>query len=149
MENGKTQFTLLILGLFFILISCNKSVEHQNDEITNLLEADKDWAESAATNDFKKMISHFDTAAIGIYGTQILKGHSDLEPVWKRLMESPVYYLKWEVQGAEVSGNLGFTYGPWEQRRIIHSDTIVEKGIYLATWKKQSNGDWKVLIDKP
>jgi hypothetical protein len=31
MENGKTQFTLLTLGLFFILISCNKSIEHQID----------------------------------------------------------------------------------------------------------------------
>ena len=147
MKTRKDLMKLLTLGLLIILTSCNKNVEHQNDEIANLLEADKDWAESAATNDFKKMLSHFDTAAIGIYETRIFKGHSDLEPVWERLMESPVYYLKWETQGAEVSGNLGFTYGPFEQRRIIQSDTVVEKGIYLATWKKQSNGDWKVLID--
>lgn len=149
MENRKTQFTLLTLGLFIILISCTNNSEHKNDEIATLLQADKDWAETTATNDAKRMVTHYDTAGFLVYGTQLVKGHSDLETVWKGLMDSPGYQLKWEAQGVEVSGNLGFTYGHWDQRRLIDSDTIVSEGIYLATWKKQSNGDWKVLIDKP
>ena len=149
MKNRKKQTALLTLGLFIILISCSKSDLNQKDEIEALLKADKDWAEAVATKDLKRTMTYYDTASFLMAGTQIVKGLSNLETRWIELMESPGFQLKWEAQGAEVSGNLGFTYGYWEQNDIKESDTIISKGTYLAAWKKQNNGEWKALIDKP
>ncbi len=57
-------------------------------------------------------------------------------------------YLTWYPSFVEVSssGELGISTGPWEYRRS-RNDTDVSYGHFFSVWKKQNNGEWKVLVD--
>jgi len=145
----KTHMTSLTLGLFLVLLSCTESTVNEKDEIARLLKTDKDWAEASSAGDGMKMASYYDSMGVAVSGTRLIKGHPDLEKYWTGALGSPGLHLTWEAQGADISGDLGYTYGLWNMNIIKESDTTKSQGIYLATWRKQSNGDWKVLFDKP
>jgi ketosteroid isomerase-like protein len=145
----KTHMTSLTLGLFLVLLSCTQSTVNKKDEIARLLKTDKDWAEASSAGDGMKMASYYDSMGVAVSGTRLIKGHPDLEQYWTGALGSPGFHLTWEAQGADISGDLGYTYGLWNMSIIKENDTTKSQGIYLATWRKQSNGDWKVLFDKP
>lgn len=56
--------------------------------------------------------------------------------------------LSWEPAFADVSisGDLGFTTGPWEFRPEPQAAPVAY-GHYFTFWKKQADGTWKVVID--
>ncbi|HET8550127.1 MAG TPA: nuclear transport factor 2 family protein [Bryobacteraceae bacterium] len=49
--------------------------------------------------------------------------------------------LRWKPLGGVISasGDLGFTWGTWENNG--------RTGKYLTNWKKQKDGKWKVIAD--
>ena len=53
--------------------------------------------------------------------------------------------LKWEPIKADAaeSGEFGFTFGNWE---LTTKDTVMH-GNYVSIWKKNSDGEWKYLLD--
>lgn len=56
--------------------------------------------------------------------------------------------LSWQPTQADVasSGDLGYTYGNYEFKGS-GTDAAAESGYYMRVWKKQSNGDWKVVLE--
>ncbi len=60
------------------------------------------------------------------------------------------YQLTWIPQGAQMgpSNDMGFTWGHYEGRSIDKAgQPIVKTGRYMTIWKKQPNGEWKVVMD--
>ena len=60
------------------------------------------------------------------------------------------YQLTWVPQGAQMgpSNDMGFTWGHYEAHSIDKAGQPVTKtGRYMTVWKKQANGDWKVVMD--
>jgi ketosteroid isomerase-like protein len=55
------------------------------------------------------------------------------------------FHLQWTPIKAEVSGNLGYTFGNWELR-LTGKDTVIY-GNYVTIWKKLPDGTWKYLLD--
>jgi ketosteroid isomerase-like protein len=57
--------------------------------------------------------------------------------------------LIWWPVWAEIAsgGDMGYTTGPWEFRRIVEGDTAVGYGHYVSVWRKQPDGAWRVAID--
>jgi ketosteroid isomerase-like protein len=53
--------------------------------------------------------------------------------------------MKWQPISGNVahSGDLGYTYGSYESKK---ADQVLQ-GHYMRVWKKQSNGDWKIVLD--
>ena len=50
--------------------------------------------------------------------------------------------------GTTLSGDLGYTYGNYEFRsKDKEGKATVERGKYVSIWKKQKNGNWKVVMD--
>lgn len=58
-------------------------------------------------------------------------------------------WLKWEPSFAFMSqsGDMGYTFGPWEYRRDIKDAEAVAFGHFLTVWKKQPDGSWKFAVD--
>jgi ketosteroid isomerase-like protein len=56
--------------------------------------------------------------------------------------------LNWEAEFADISsaGDLGYTTGPWEYLRAAQ-DQPVAFGHYVTLWRKQSNAEWRVVLD--
>ena len=57
------------------------------------------------------------------------------------------FTLKWEPKAGVVakSGELGYTYGVYVLRPST-KDTLIY-GNYVSIWKKQSDGNWKFVLD--
>lgn len=52
--------------------------------------------------------------------------------------------ISWRPYKVEVaaSGELGYTWGYWE-----YDGDSVQYGNYFTVWKKQADGNWKMLLD--
>ena len=86
----------------------------------------------------------------------MIKPSEGLQPVFGKealrnsLKSSPEgeYSLTWEPLRAEVSGDLGYTFGAWTRRKInaTPSDSTLY-GNYVTIWKRQGDGSWKWVLD--
>jgi len=56
--------------------------------------------------------------------------------------------LSWTPVGADISGDLGYTYGTYEfHAKDKEGKPTVEYGKYTSIWKLQKDGSWKVVLD--
>jgi ketosteroid isomerase-like protein len=58
------------------------------------------------------------------------------------------FVLDWQPITADVSraGDLGYTTGPYTLTDSNESK-LIRQGYYFSLWKKQSDGNWKVVLD--
>lgn len=113
--------------------------------------ADMAWAEAAASNNVDRMMAFYDADATFIGTSVPTVGLDRLRALWTSVFGRPGYKLTWRVERVEVAtaGDLAYSYGPWEQTELRDGVARVSKGVYVAVWKKQRDGTWKVLVDKP
>ncbi len=57
--------------------------------------------------------------------------------------------LAWQpaFAGMSVSGDLGFTTGPWELKADRSDQSPSGYGDFVTVWKKQADGTWKFVVD--
>jgi ketosteroid isomerase-like protein len=57
--------------------------------------------------------------------------------------------LSWQPTFADIAltGDMGYTTGPWEFKTDIKDAKPVAFGNFLTVWKKQADGSWKFAID--
>jgi ketosteroid isomerase-like protein len=57
--------------------------------------------------------------------------------------------LKWEPEFMDISasGDFGISTGPWEAQEYRPNTAALATGYFLTVWKKQSDGNWKVILD--
>ena len=69
-------------------------------------------------------------------------------PVYEKMDPANPAVLTWEPEFAEiaVSGELGFTTGPYQFRPRRDAEPA-GFGHYVSVWKKQPDGSWKVFLD--
>ena len=61
----------------------------------------------------------------------------------------PPVELNWRPIYADVSlgGDLGYTTGPYTFRDLSPEKKPARYGFYFSIWKRQANGEWKVVVD--
>jgi ketosteroid isomerase-like protein len=59
------------------------------------------------------------------------------------------FVLKWEPEFMDISASrdFGISAGPWEVQEYRPNTAPLATGYYLTVWKKQSDGEWKVILD--
>jgi len=57
--------------------------------------------------------------------------------------------LAWQpaFAGMAMSGDMGFTTGPWEFKGDIKDEKPSGYGHFVTVWKKQTDGSWKFVVD--
>ncbi|MGA3162382.1 MAG: nuclear transport factor 2 family protein [Terracidiphilus sp.] len=61
-----------------------------------------------------------------------------------------VYQLTWTPTDAMMgpSGDMGYTWGHFEgHSKDAHGNPVTVTGRYITVWKKQADGQWKVVLD--
>jgi uncharacterized protein (TIGR02246 family) len=79
-------------------------------------------------------------------------GKDDIKKSYAAGFALPGFYISGTIQDVKVSesGDIGYTLVPWDSYFIQESGEKVEqKGLNLIIWKKQENGTWRIIIDKP
>ena len=72
-------------------------------------------------------------------------GPAAIMDAWMKMSAIPGFSLQWTPVRADVgaAGDVGYTVGTYE----ASMSGATEKGKYVAVWKKQSDGTWKVKED--
>jgi uncharacterized protein (TIGR02246 family) len=114
--------------------------------------ADAAWAEAAASKSVERMLEFYDEEGVLIVqdGT-VISGREGLRAAWTAFFGTPGIELSWQAQvvRGSKSHDLAFSYGSWEIEQGPSGQKTKRTGTYVFVWKRQADGNWKVLVDKP
>lgn len=134
------KFVIAFLLSGFIL---NNSSAQIADPV---IHAERSFASHALTHSTKSaFLQYMDSTAI-----VFARGNAvNAKRFWNRMPESPMKLI-WgpAIAGMNEAGDFGFTTGPYQMKPHL-SDTaaVLGFGQYATVWKKNSNGEWKFLVD--
>jgi ketosteroid isomerase-like protein len=107
-------------------------------------DADESWAKAIASKSVEQTVSSYDAEALTAGSAMpSANGLAAVRAMWTKLFAQPEFSLTWKVNKVAVSesGTIAYSTGIW---RMAGPDAT---GPYLAVWRKQPDGRWKVLID--
>lgn len=139
----------LILSFSILLFGCSQKKVDTQKFCDELMKVDRDFSNYS--------IEHGKNAAFLKYAAEdvtVLAPNNyplvGIKTMEERQAKRPdtTYVLTWEPMYARASqsGDLGYTYGTWKLQ--IKSDTSKNgEGTYVTFWQRQSNGEWKYVVD--
>ena len=129
---------------FFLLtgISFLCSITKAQKSIEGLIDAEKSFAAYSVAHGTKDAFLKFadSTGIVFDQGKPV-----NAMAIWNKKEKRPGV-LNWYPQfaGIAMSGNLGYTSGPWT---FSLNDSIVARGQYSTIWHINKDGEWKFLLD--
>lgn len=145
------MYRLLFATLIFLMLfSCQEKEKNANGNTAdrlNMLETDRAFSQYSEDKGMKNaFIEYIDSNGVLLRPNELPIVGADAIDYLIQLNDSN-YVLTWQPKTGVVakSGELGYTYGIYT---LIPSqkDTVLY-GTYVSIWKKQSDGNWKFVLD--
>ncbi len=107
------------------------------------------WAKTGEAKDVAGMTSFFTEDAL-ILWTYDFGDRTYWSDNWTERFADPSWEVAWQPENVVVadSGELAYSYGKVQNTRVDDGETRTSKSTYLAVWKKQADGSWKVAVLK-
>jgi ketosteroid isomerase-like protein len=105
--------------------------------------ADEAWAKAVTSRSVDQTLAFYDPDAVTAGSAMFpARGLVEFRANWAKLFAQPDFALTWKPERVLVteSGSIAYSSGTW-------SNGPNRNGPYLAVWRKQANGQWKVIID--
>jgi ketosteroid isomerase-like protein len=134
-----------LIGLVAFLVPFPAAYAQENSALVTMVAAEKAFAADALTGGVQQaFMKYLDDSALVFENGQILNG----KEVWKN-RNTEGTSLIWYPEAAEVSsaGDLGYTTGPAQFRVSKDKKAPDYTGYFSSIWKKNKEGQWKVLLD--
>jgi uncharacterized protein (TIGR02246 family) len=113
----------------------------------------KDWAAAAQAKDAARFVSFYtEDAVVMMAGAPDLSGMPAIRKGIAGMMQDPAFALSFEPDNVVVarSGDLAYETGPYTMTMTgPDKKPATETGHYVATWRKEADGTWKVAVDAP
>ncbi|HET8810349.1 MAG TPA: hypothetical protein VFM65_08805 [Flavobacteriaceae bacterium] len=144
--------TLLLL-IILLITSCSekeKEVENEQDIMNNILTTYNEMYTSygEGTDDFFKYYEN-DFVRVTSSG-DIERGIEKSKIEWTEYLKTySVYLKKFSTPEIILSEKQAITIGDFEEYFINREtkDSIYNRGVYVASWRKQEDGSWKISVD--
>ena len=130
-------------SIFFL--TAFSSLSHAQQSTADLLRAERNFAAFSVQQGTKAAFLHYADSA----GLVFERGKAvNAIATWNKKQDRPGI-LNWHpVYGfMAAAGDLGFTTGPWTFQPKTSSDSVVARGQFNSVWHKNSQGEWKFLLD--
>ncbi len=138
---------LLVVGTGFSL--AQKANPNPDEQAIRKL--DKDWSAAAQSKDVAKTISFYaDDASALPFNAPIASGKDQIRELWTHLTSMPGFSLTFAPTKIEVakSGDLAYDVGTFELKaNDAQGNATTQIGKYVVVWKKQSDKQWKAILD--
>jgi uncharacterized protein (TIGR02246 family) len=112
---------------------------------------DTDLAWSATVPDLDKFLSFFaDDASFLPPDMPLAQGQEAIRATAAQILSTPGFSINWKATKADVSGtaDLGYTMGVYQATmNDAAGKPMASVGKYVTVWKKQADGQWKVVAD--
>ena len=135
-----------LIFLLFLSVACTCCRESPDQQKKQLMQADLDFCKMAADKGIRDAFVYYSADEVVMMrdGALPLFGKPALLKNFEKNTRKGVL-LTWFPVKAEVSGDLGYTFGNWTMK-IPGKDTTYY-GNYVTIWKKQPDGSWKYVLD--
>ncbi len=139
---------LVLATLALLVAGCAAQVDVEAERAA-LLNADEAWSQSAP--DLDRFLSFYaDDSSLLPPDAPVATGHEVIRAYLSELFAAPEFALHWTTTKAELSrtGDLGYTYSTYELSfQDAEGNPVASQGKSLVVWKKQPDGQWKVVAD--
>jgi len=141
----------VVAGLVLLVLSASAAALGQTKGKTEgaILAADAEWLKVYQAKDLAKSVAFCDEQASMLAPNAPIATGKDA--IAKVIADDFAHdTITWHANkvGVARSGDLGYTSGTTEATfKDASGKTISDKGKYLTVWKKQADGEWKVLYD--
>lgn len=127
--------------------SCAPNSGDNEKSKAEVIQTEKDFAQMAKDKGIAEAFYSFaDPEAVIRRGSQIIKGKESIKQFYSSRPQKGE--LQWSPDFAEVSGDLGYTYGQFVFSEKDSTGKVNEtKGYFHTVWKKQKDGTWKFVWD--
>jgi ketosteroid isomerase-like protein len=91
-----------------------------------------------------------DDAVVLMPNTPMMTAKETIRKSFSEMLAVPGLLMKWQVTKVEAarSGDFGYTIGTYEMTmNDAKGKPVTDHGKYATTWKKQADGNWKVVVD--
>jgi ketosteroid isomerase-like protein len=148
-ERGRLMKTLRRVAAMFTFLLCSVLAlsAQQMGALKSMVDAERRFAKASVDANMRDAFLAF----FAPDGVEFGPGPVNVKETFSKQPVSPKpppVTLDWEPVFANVSqaGDLGFTTGPY-----ILTDNVkkapAQQGYFFSIWKKQTNGEWKVVLD--
>ena len=144
----------LIASLLVVSAGCDVrtpgAVDSSAEKIA-ILEADQAWSSTVGDLDAFMLFFADDARFLPPDGPQA-NGRDEIRQSFAELAALPGFSLTWSANFSDVSssGDLGYSVGTFEMTVDgPDGDPAIRTGTYATVWKKQNDGQWKVVSDIP
>ena len=142
---------LFFLAIAFLFAACNFFEKEKPvagiDEKIKMMDADRDFSKMSLNKGMKNaFMEYIDSNGVLLRPGQYPLIGADAIDFLSQLNDSS-YSLQWEPKGGAIakSGELGYTYGLYALKPGGKDTTLY--GTYVSIWKKQTDGNWKFVLD--
>jgi len=137
--------------LIALAVGCKSAPDPQSE--AQLIQNDEQqWNQDYIGKDPDKLASYYaDDAVLMAPGMSPAVGRDSIRAELKAIVSDPALSLKFRAAKIEVagSGDLAWTRGAYEMTMTDPQTkkVINDHGSYVATYRKDQNGSWKVVAD--
>lgn len=133
------------------LLAAYQTVRPADDAARQLLEADRRWAEVAATGEVREVLNLWTEDAVNYFpGEPPAVGREAIGKLVRTKRALPGFSVRWKAADASVaqSGELGYTHGSFTLSLTSpDGKKIQRRGNYVCVWRKQEDGSWKCELE--
>lgn len=143
MKSSVILSTALVLSL--IIVSCKTDTGRDREDIVS---TEREFATMAGEAGVAEAFYHFaaDSAVI-LRGGKLIRGREAIRDYYNQNLK-PGTKLLWAPDYADVSGDLGYTYGRYTHQVPDSTGNIIEShGIFHTVWKRQPDSSWRFVWD--
>jgi ketosteroid isomerase-like protein len=146
--NIKEMKHLLILVLIMTTACYSPSEKSTEKNKAAVIQTELDFAKMADDAGVAAAFYEFaaDSAVIG-RGGKIIKGREAIRDYYEKALK-PGTRLQWAPDFADVSGDIGYTWGKYTHFVPDSTGKITEShGVFHTVWKRQPDGSWRFVWD--
>jgi ketosteroid isomerase-like protein len=135
---------LLILLLAAVTFSQQSHSQSPASPEEAVRRADQAWLKAITSKSVQDAVDLYDAEAITM-GPAMPPAHgpAEIRAMWQKLFAQPNFRVTWKTERIVITdaGKIAAATGTWS------GAGETDAGPFLAVWRKQPDGKWKVLID--
>jgi len=151
----------LVASVFILVLATSALAVAATPQQHDSAEADEaairaaveDWSAASQAKDVEGFVSVYaDDAVLMLEGAPDLEGAEAIRAGIGGMMQDPNFNLWFEPTQVVVaeSGDLAYETGTYSLGiSDPEGNAVSQHGHYVVVWRKQSDGNWKVVIDAP
>jgi ketosteroid isomerase-like protein len=145
----RLAFLLVVCSLF---THCNSTSSSNPNEIEGeLRKADASVQNAIAGKNLDSLMSFYaEDACLLPTAEPMVKGKESIRAEWSHVFKIPNFDNKSTLTKVEVSkgGDIAYTMGTYQAVLMGEDGKLTqEPGKWVSIWKKQSNGEWRIIVD--